>query len=77
MTVRLLQLKKIGTDPSGKMFRYIHENLKAIPMIPPRAGKGTGHARGKYRKEMPENFSTACHRRPLSSPGPELSPGRS
>jgi transposase len=48
---------------SDKMHRFVHENLKAISIIPPRSWKGTEHVWGNYRKEMTENFDSTRYRK--------------
>jgi hypothetical protein len=47
---------------SEKIHRLIRDNLKAISIIPPRVWKGT-NVRGKYRKEMTDNFDAVRYRR--------------
>ena len=47
---------------SEKKHRLIRDDLKAISIIPPRVWKGT-NVRGKYRKEMTENFDAVRYRR--------------
>jgi len=47
---------------SEKIHRLIRDDLKAISIIPPRVWKGT-NVRGKYRKEMTDNFDAVRYRR--------------